>query len=71
MINGFVDKVTVNDHYDWQDMQAVPVTVDFVIDRSVLFEFMDALRPIERNARREPIEAILDYSAKLGIEVNE
>ena len=52
------------------DRQLVGVQVDFLIDRSVLFEFMDAMRPIDESARREPIQAILDYSAKLGAEVS-
>ena len=40
----------------------VRVSVDFMVDRSVLYEFMDCLKPINRNAPREPIEAILEHS---------
>lgn len=41
----------------------VKVAVDFVIDRSVLYEFMDCLKPIDGKAMREPILAILEHSA--------
>ena len=68
---GLVDSVTVYDYGEGNDRQTVEVAVTFIIDRSVLFEFMDALRPINRCARREPIEAIIDHSADLGIEVDE
>ena len=68
---GTVKRVNADDCFGGVDRQSVPVTVYFMVDRSVLFEFMDAIRPISRNARREPIEAILGYSAKLGMEVDE
>lgn len=69
---GYVRDVTVYDNGDAPiDRSAVLVSVDFIVSRSVLFEFMDALRPIDQKARREPIQAILDYSSELGIEVEE
>lgn len=67
---GLVDSVTVYDQGKGNERQTVLVNVDFVIDRSILFEFMDSLRPINNGARREPIEAIIDHSAELGIEVD-
>ena len=59
---GYVERVDVVD-----SSSDVLVSVDFCISRSVLFEFMDALRPINQDAKREPIQAILDYSAELGV----
>lgn len=41
----------------------VDITVEFSVERSVLLEFMDALRPIDPEAHREPIQAILDHSS--------
>lgn len=69
---GIVKELTVYDDGNTQaDKEGVRVSVDFLISRSVLFEFMDALRPINPRARREPIEAILDHSAKEGLVVEE
>ena len=62
---GTVNRVDVYDAgggaYDELKAQ---VSVDFTIDRRVLFEFMDALRPINPEAQREPIAAILEHSAQ-------
>ena len=64
---GEVDELTVYDDGDAvSDSCTVRVSVDFLIERRVLFEFMDALRPIDPSTRREPIEAIVDHSAELG-----
>ena len=67
---GMVDELTVYDRDAECDKEKVRVSVEFLIDRRVLFEFMDALRPIYPNAPREPIAAILDHSAKPEIEVD-
>lgn len=40
------------------------VRVDFLIDRQVLYEFMDCLMPVNEEAKREPIVAILDHSSQ-------
>lgn len=69
---GLVKELTVYDDGDTPaDKDLVRVSVDFLIMRNVLFEFIDALRPINQSAIREPIEAILDNSAKQRIEVDE
>ena len=69
MLYGLVDELLVyDDGASAVERQAVHVKVDFIIDRSILFEFMDALRPIDQMAQREPIAAILNHSAALGIE---
>ena len=47
----------------WFENSTVDITVEFSVERSVLFEFMDALRPIDTEAHREPIQAILDHSS--------
>lgn len=61
---GFVSEVRVFDDGRTQyESSLVNVTVEFFVSRDVLFEFMDALRPINQEARREPIQAILDSSA--------
>lgn len=61
---GFVREMRVfDDGTTKQDKSLVDVTVEFLVSRDVLFEFMDALRPINQEARREPIQAILDSSA--------
>ena len=61
---GFVSEVrVVDDGRTPQERSLVNVTVEFFVSRNVLFEFMDALRPINQNACREPIQAILDSSA--------
>lgn len=72
---GTVEELTVYDRdsgtvYDCDSgcgRKTVHVAVEFTVDRKVLFEFMDALRPINQYAPREPIAAILDHSADLGI----
>lgn len=68
---GEVGELNVYDCGRKYEGETVRVSVEFQIDRKVLFEFMDALRPIYPNAPREPIAAILDHSAKPGIEVDE
>ena len=64
---GEVEKVVVWDGDSDASMAEVEVT--FRVSRSVLFEFIDALKPISPSAKREPIRAILDYSSELGAEV--
>ena len=61
---GTVEELTVYDNDSDCDKETVRVSVDFLIYRRVLFEFMDALRPIDQYAPREPIAAILDHSAR-------
>lgn len=68
---GLVDELLVyDDGASSVERQTVRVKVDFIVDRTVLFEFMDALRPIDQRAQREPIAAILNHSAELGVEVD-
>ena len=50
------------------ERHTVDVETVFGVDRSVLYEFLDALRPAVEGARREPILALLDYSARVGDE---
>ena len=57
---GFINDISVDDN----GIRA-RVSVDFIVDRSVLYEFMDCLIPIDGKAEREPIEAILNHSAKV------
>ena len=57
---GTVDSVKIN---DFKANEAI-VDVRFYVVRSALFEFMDALNPIDPDARREPILAILEHSAQ-------
>lgn len=72
MLYGLVDELLVyDDGASPADRQIVRVKVDFIVDRSILFEFIDALRPIDQRARREPIAAILNHSAALGVEAND
>ena len=71
MLYGLVDELLVyDDGSSPVERQTVHVKVDFIVDRSILFEFMDALRPIDQKAQREPIAAILDHSAVPGVEVD-
>lgn len=64
---GIVKSTTVWDEGNTPaDRHAVEVQVVFGVDRNVLYEFLDALRPAVEGARREPILALLDYSARLG-----
>lgn len=61
---GRVNGVIVRDTGStWYENSTVDITVEFSVERSVLFEFMDALRPIDPEAHREPIQAILDHSS--------
>lgn len=70
MLYGLVDELLVyDDGSSPVERQSVHVKVDFIVDRSILFEFIDALRPIDQRAQREPIVAILDHSAALGVKV--
>ena len=72
MLYGLVNELLVYDDGDSPaERQSVHVKVDFIVDRSVLFEFIDALRPIDQRAQREPIVAILDHSAALGVKVTD
>lgn len=59
---GRVEEVRVDDEGEL----LVDVTVYFKVDRLVLAEFLDALQPFNADANREPIQALLDYSAELG-----
>ena len=71
MLYGLVDELLVyDDGASPVERQTVRVKVDFIVDRAILFEFMDALRPIDQRAQREPIAAILNHSAALGVEVD-
>ena len=49
---GFIDDIRVTDNG-----LAASVTVEFLIDRSVLYEFMDCLKPINNDA---PVYVIFD-----------
>lgn len=61
---GYVECVDTSDY----NGDLVNVSVDFMVDRSVLYEFMDCLKPIDKNAPREPIEAILEHSCGKAVE---
>lgn len=54
MKHGFVNDVTVI----WGESEYVTVNVEFVIEGSLLYEFLDRLKPAGRDASREPIAAI-------------
>lgn len=60
----------------WRDSMGRYVTacddgvVTFNIAREVALEFMDALMPCDSKARRDPVGAILDHSAIIGMEVD-
>ncbi len=41
--------------------------VSFYVTREVALEFMDALIPCDDKVRRDPIGAILDHSASIGM----
>lgn len=72
MLYGLVDELLVyDDGASLVERQNVRVKVDFIVNRAVLFEFIDALRPIDKRARREPIAAILNHSAVPGVEADE
>ena len=62
---GYVECV---DTSDYKGSDLVSVSVGFMVDRSVLYEFMDCLKPIDKNAPREPIEAILEHSCGKAVE---
>ena len=55
---GFIEDV---DTFD-AGKDFVRVNVDFMVDRSLLYEFIDCLKPSDLSAAREPIEAILEHS---------
>lgn len=61
---GFIKSVDTSD----MGCDLVSVSVDFVIKRSVLYEFADCLMPVNVDAEREPIAAILEHSC---VEVGE
>lgn len=56
---GYVSDMTVI-----SDGRLAKVSVDFLVERPVLYEFMDCLMPVSEGAEREPIAAILDHSAQ-------
>ena len=58
MKHGCIENIDTHDVGDC----LVKVSVDFMVDRSVLYEFMDCLKPLDVYAPREPIEAILEHS---------
>ena len=55
---GSVERVTTHDSGESQ----IEVTVTFLVDRRVIYEFMDCLEPVVPGALREPIRAIMDHS---------
>ena len=62
---GFVKYVdTINSGNDY-----VEFSVTFEVTREVALEFMDALIPCDSKAKRDPIGAILDHSASIGMGV--
>ena len=62
---GYVECVDTSDYISGD---LVSVSVGFMVDRSILYEFMDCLKPIDENAPREPIEAILEHSCGKVVE---
>lgn len=60
---GSVERVTTHDSGGSQ----IEVTVKFLVDRRVIYEFMDCLEPVVPGALREPIRAIMDHSP-IGVE---
>jgi len=58
MKHGFVESVDTRDAGGY----CVRVSVNFQINRSMFYEFMDCLIPVDEQERREPIAAILDHS---------
>lgn len=60
---GYVKHVDTTDYgYDH-----VKFDVSFSVAREVALEFMDALMPCDSKAKRDPIGAILDHSASIGM----
>ena len=55
---GSVERVTTHDSGESQ----IEVTVKFLVNRGVIYEFMDCLKPVVPGALREPIRAIMDHS---------
>ena len=53
--------------YSGNDYVEFSVTLE--VTREVALEFMDALIPCDSKAKRDPIGAILDHSASIGMEV--
>ncbi len=47
----------------------VKFDVTFNVSREVALKFMDALIPCDSKAKRDPVGAILDYSASIGMGV--
>lgn len=47
----------------------VEFNMKFYVTREVALEFMDALIPCDSKAKRDPIGAILDHSASIGMGV--
>lgn len=58
MVHGVIENVSTFDNGG-----AISVDVAFRIDRDVAFDFLDALKPIDPGAEREPILAILNQSS--------
>ena len=62
---GYVRRVdTINSGNDY-----VEFSVTLEVTREVALEFMDALIPCDSKAKRDPIGAILDHSASIGMGV--
>lgn len=45
----------------------IEVTVEFLVNRYVIYEFMECLKPVVPGVLMEPIKAILEHSPK-GVE---
>lgn len=58
MKSGYVVSV---DMHDMGGLHA-KVSVEFTVNRSILYEFIDCLMPVDEYALREPVEAILEHS---------
>lgn len=62
---GYVHHVDTSNYGD----DYVEFNVSFMVTREVALEFMDALIPCDSKARRDPIGAILEHSASIGMGV--
>ena len=62
---GYVHHVDTSNYGDVY----VEFTVTLEVTREIALEFMDALIPCDSKARRDPIGAILDHSASIGMGV--
>lgn len=62
---GYVHHVDTSNYGD----DFVKFDVTFNVSREVALEFMDALIPCDGKAKRDPIGAILDHSASIGMGV--